>query len=49
MTTIVLERPAEVRRAWSFWPKRGPAIMDRYLLRQFLQSFVICFISQTRL
>ncbi len=49
MTTIVLERPAEVRRAWSFWPKRGPAIMDRYLLRQFLQSFVICFISLTGL
>lgn len=46
MTTIVLDRPPDVRRG----PRlRGPAIMDRYLLRQFLQSFVICFVSLTGL
>lgn len=49
MAKIVLERsdatPADgPAREW-----RGPTIMDRYLLKQFVQSFVICFISLTGL
>lgn len=49
MATITLERDDSIMGARAAREWRGPTIMDRYLLKQFFQSFVICFVSLTGL
>lgn len=49
MARIVLEHPEPLAANQPARGLRGPSIMDRYLLKQFVQSFVICFISLTGL